>query len=152
MKPDHVLRALAESGGLLGLEAAPNSTHAMDHPEHTIDSVMAHFEYCVELMGIDAVTFGPDTLFADHARPHDVFAPLFGSTTPQVGPDPEPDGASRVGVAAVPARHSSHCAEMENPGENFRNIIGWLVRHGYPDEQIRQVVGGNTLRVLAKVW
>lgn len=152
MKPDHVLRALAESGGLLGLEAAPNSTHSPSHPEHTIDAVMEHFEYCVELMGIEAVTFGPDTLFADHAKLHEVFGPLFGSTTPQVGPDPEPDPASRVGVQPVPARHSTHCAGLENPGENFRNIIGWLVKHGYSDDDIRLVVGGNTLRVLEKTW
>jgi citrate synthase len=36
--------------------------------------------------------------------------------------------------------------------ENFRNIVGWLVAHGYPDADITAVIGGNILRVLREVW
>jgi membrane dipeptidase len=31
-------------------------------------------------------------------------------------------------------------------------VIRWLVAHGYPDEQIAKVVGGNALRALREVW
>jgi membrane dipeptidase len=41
---------------------------------------------------------------------------------------------------------------MENPTENFRNIVGWLVAHGYSDADITAVIGGNILRVLREVW
>ena len=41
---------------------------------------------------------------------------------------------------------------VENPAEAFFNIIGWLVKHGYSDDEIRLVVGQNTLRVLKEVW
>jgi membrane dipeptidase len=41
---------------------------------------------------------------------------------------------------------------LENPGECFRNITGWLVREGYPDDEIAAVIGGNVLRVLEKIW
>ena len=32
------------------------------------------------------------------------------------------------------------------------NIVRWLVRHGYSDEDIVKVIGGNALRVLREVW
>lgn len=41
---------------------------------------------------------------------------------------------------------------MENPGECFSNIVGWLVAHDYSDDEIRAVIGGNVLRVLEEVW
>lgn len=150
MKPDELLVALAERGGLLGIEAAPNSTLTSHHDSHTLDAVMAHFEYCVELMGIDHVTFGPDTLYADHARLHEAFASVFGSTGDQRQAEPDPQ--TRVGVSDPTKPKSAWCAGMENPTENFRNAIGWLVAHGYSDDDIRKVVGGNTLSVLSRTW
>jgi membrane dipeptidase len=41
---------------------------------------------------------------------------------------------------------------LENPAECFFNIVGWLVAHDYSDDEIRKVVGGNTVRVLEQVW
>jgi hypothetical protein len=35
---------------------------------------------------------------------------------------------------------------MENPTGNFANICGRLVRHGFDDEAIRAVIGGNIYR------
>jgi membrane dipeptidase len=45
-----------------------------------------------------------------------------------------------------------YVAGLENPSECFQNIIRWLVRHGYSDDEIRAVVGGNTIRVLEAIW
>jgi len=53
------------TGGVIGIEAAPHTTITRDHLEHSIESIMEHFEYCVALVGIDHVTFGPDTLYGD---------------------------------------------------------------------------------------
>lgn len=41
---------------------------------------------------------------------------------------------------------------MENPTENFPNICGWLVRHGFDDDAIRAAIGGNVCRALQAVW
>lgn len=41
---------------------------------------------------------------------------------------------------------------MENPAENFRNIAGWLVKHGYSDGDIQKVIGGNIMRLLSAAW
>jgi len=41
---------------------------------------------------------------------------------------------------------------LENPTEGSKNILRWLVQHGYADGDIRKVVGGNALRLLSQVW
>lgn len=137
MKPDEVLRACAERGGVLGLEAAPHTTLSHDHPQHSLESVMDHFTYCVDLMGIEHVSFGPDTLFGDHVNLHKAFAEQLSL------------GAAHAGVSyeEVP-----YVDGLENPAECFSNIVGWLVAHDYSDDEIRAVVGGNTMRVLEEVW
>ena len=76
MKPDDVLRAVADTGGVVGMSAAPHTTLSAAHPRHTIESVMDHFRYCVDLLGIEHVAFGPDTLYGDHVGLHTVFADL----------------------------------------------------------------------------
>lgn len=137
MKPDEVIRACAETGGVIGLEAAPHTTLSDAHPEHSIESVMDHFTYCVDLVGIDHVAFGPDTLYGDHVTLHDVFAANLGVHTAHSGPS----------YPKMP-----YVAGLENPTECFHNIVGWLVKHGYGDEDIIAVTGGNVLRVLEDIW
>ncbi len=136
MKPDDVLRAVARTGGVIGMSAAPHTTLSGAHPRHTIDSVMDHFQYCVDLVGLEHVAFGPDTLYGDHVQLHQVFAHLL-SLAAMRGPDFDP---------------VSYVDGLENPTENFANICGWLVRHGYGDDAIRAVLGGNVYRVLQSIW
>jgi len=137
MKTDATITACAERGGVIGIEAAPHTTLSPEHPRHSLDSVMDHFRYCVDLVGIDHVTFGPDTLFGDHVGLHDAFAANLSL------------GQAHAGVQydKVP-----YVDGLENPAEAMGNIIGWLVQHDYSDDEIRKVVGGNTLRVLQEVW
>jgi membrane dipeptidase len=122
MKPDEVIGACAERGGIIGIEAAPHTTLSSRHPRHGLDAVMDHFTYCVELVGVEHVTFGPDTLSIAQAR----------------------GGLQITKVEYVDG--------LENPGECFGNTIGWLVAHDGSDDEIRAAVGGNTLRVLEQVW
>ena len=137
MKPDDVLRAVADTGGVIGMSAAPHTTLSAAHPRHTINSVMDHFQYCLDLVGLDHVTFGPDTLYGDHVGLHTVFAHLLA-----------PSGADD----APPHEKVAYVDGLENPTENFLNICGWLVQHGFSDEDIRAVVGGNVLRALRAIW
>ena len=41
---------------------------------------------------------------------------------------------------------------MENPTEASKNMVRWLVKQNYSDEEIKKVLGGNVLRVLKGVW
>ncbi|MFG1717211.1 dipeptidase [Micromonospora chalcea] len=136
MKPDEVIRACAERGGVIGIEAAPHTTLSQAHQHHSIESVMDHFTYCVDLVGIDHVTFGPDTMFGDHVGVHDTYA---GNYAHDAGNRPQHPRVEYV-------------SGLENPGEAFGNIVGWLVAHDYSDDEIAKVIGGNTIRVLEQVW
>jgi membrane dipeptidase len=136
MKPDAVLRAVAGTGGVIGMSAAPHTTLSGAHPRHSIESVMDHFRYCADLVGIDHVAFGPDTLYGDHVALHRIFARLLAIGATQ-GPSFEP-------VAYVDG--------LENPTENFPNICGWLVQHGFNDAEIQAVLGGNVYRTLESIW
>jgi len=62
--------ACAAKGGVIGIEAAPHTTLSANHLLRSIESFMEHFEYCVNLVGIDHVAIGPDTLFGDHVGLH----------------------------------------------------------------------------------
>jgi membrane dipeptidase len=139
MKPDDVLKALAERGGVLGLEAAPHTTVSYNHRTHTIESVMDHFTYAVGLMGIEHVAFGPDGFYGDHVAFHHAVRSSLGVAQTMNAGDAE--------YPQVP-----HVDGLENPTENFRNIAGWLVKHGYSDSEIQAVLGGNILRLLSEVW
>ena len=137
LKPDDVLKACAEKGGVIGIEAAPHTTITEKQPRHTIDSVMEHYEYCVDLVGIDHVTFGPDVLFGDHVGLHKTLA-----------------GALSIKASHGKAQHPQveWVDGIESPAEAFPNIVRWLVKHGYSDEDIAKAIGGNVLRVLDEVW
>jgi len=137
MKPDDVLRAVARTGGVIGMSAAPHTTLSAAHPQHSIESVMDHFRYCADLVGLDHVGFGPDTLYGDHVALHRIFARLLRMGSAVSGPAFEP----------VP-----YVDGLENPTENFANITGWLVSHGFTDDEIRAVLGGNIYRALGAIW
>jgi membrane dipeptidase len=137
MKPDTVLKAMAAKGGVIGIEAAPHTTLTKKHPKHSIDSFMEHFEYCADLVGIDHVAFGPDTLFGDHVGLHHYFAKQL----------------------SIKSAHGAQAFEevefvdgIENPAEAFPNIVRWLVKHDYSDGDIAKAIGGNVMRVLQEAW
>ena len=137
LKPDEILIACAERGGVIGIEAAPHTTISKTNPRHSIESFMEHFEYCVDLVGIDHVTFGPDALFGDHVGLHHALRDAL-SLSASKGTTPYPE------VEWVDG--------LENPAEAFPNIVRWLVKRDYSDEEIAKVIGGNTMRVLDQVW
>jgi membrane dipeptidase len=136
LKGDDVLRAVADTGGVIGISAAPHTTISASHRTHTIASVMDHFHYCADLVGLDHVGFGPDTLYGDHVGLHRTFAGLLGH--------PASAGPEHPVVEYVDG--------LENPSECFHNIAAWLVRDGLSDEEIAKVLGGNTLRALGAIW
>jgi membrane dipeptidase len=142
MAPDDVLKACADKGGIIGIEAAPHTTLTAAHPRHNLESYMEHFEYVKDLVGIDHVSFGPDTLYGDHVGLHRVYKVSLSiqesRTTTEGGPPPHDEVEYVEGV--------------ENPTEASFNIVRWLVAHDYADDQIAKVVGGNSLRLLGEVW
>lgn len=136
MKPDEVITTLADKGGVFGIEAAPHTTITHNNPRHSIESVMEHFQYVEKLAGIDHVAFGLDTIFGDHVALHKAFSTLLSISKPEEEPE-------HPSVDFVDG--------LENMSE-FTNVIRWLVKHGYSDQEIKKVIGENILRVTRRVW
>lgn len=135
LKPDEVFKACAKKGGVIGIEAAPHTTITENHPYHNLDSYMEHFEYIKDLVGIEHVAFGPDTLFGDHVGLHDLFS-------------------SNMSIEEQTGQHEriEYVAGLENPAEGMTNILKWLIKNDYAKEDIKKVMGENITRVLEKVW
>ncbi len=141
MAPDDVLKACADKGGVIGMEAAPHTTLTPNQRRHNLDAVMEHFEYIKDLVGIDHVTFGPDTLYGDHVGLHKAYTASLSLK--------ESKGEGKPGMEYEPVEFVDG---LENPTEGSYNIVRWLVKHNYTDEEIGKVMGSNTLRLLKEVW
>jgi membrane dipeptidase len=137
MKPDEVITALARKGGVIGIEAAPHTTLTKKNNRHSIESVMEHVAYCVDLVGVDHVALGPDTLFGDHVGLHHAFAEALSI------------GKVHEGVSFDEVEY---VAGFENPGEAMRNAVRWMVKAGWKDDDIAKIAGGNVIRVLKETW
>ncbi|MFC1660448.1 dipeptidase [Gemmatimonadota bacterium] len=143
LAPDEVLTACAEKGGVIGIEAAPHTTITRAQPRHSLKSFMEHFEFIKDLVGIDHVGFGPDTLYGDHVGLHRVYS---------AGLSLDESRKSAVSGQSDDYPRVEFVAGVENPTEASHNILRWLVKKGYSDEDIGKVVGGNALRVMREVW
>jgi membrane dipeptidase len=129
MKPDAVLDAVAGTGGVVAVSAAPNSTLSVAHPRHSLDSAMDHVTYLAERLGAEHVALGPDAFFGDHVG-------LYEAT------------GHRTAWTAPPHEEVRYVAGLENPGEAARNATAWLLDHGWPEADIARVIGGNVMEVL----
>jgi membrane dipeptidase len=138
LKPDNVLKACADKGGIIGIEAAPHTTLTVNNLEHNLDSFMEHFEYVKDLVGIDHVAFGPDTLYGDHVGLHHAFASNLSIKSSQEG--------------SAEFNEVEYVKGLENPTEAAINIVRWLVKKNYSDSDIEKVLGGNIIRALKDIW
>jgi membrane dipeptidase len=156
MFPDEVIQALAERGGVMGIEAAPNLTVTEKHPLHSIESYMEHIEYCIDLVGIDYVGCGPDTSYADHVGMY--LHNLEDSKKMGLGHYSRPDRKASpnqylgIDMNIEALKRLKYVRGMENPTECLQNVARWMVKHGYSDKEIAKIIGGNALRLLREVW
>ncbi|QAY65897.1 dipeptidase [Paenibacillus protaetiae] len=134
-KSDEELRAIAATGGVIGVFAMPWFVHG-DPQATTIDHVLDHIDYIVSLVGTDHVAIGTDwpmsdvswslVYFKEHIAPKLGFAKGDGPSTELI------HGFEQYGL--------------------FVNFTRGLVARGYSDEQVSNIIGGNWLRVFEQVW
>ena len=140
-----MLEACAAKGGVIGIEAAPHTTLTYDRRVHDLEAFMEHFEYVKDLVGIDYVGFGPDSLYGDHVGLHHAYAASLSLDESR----PEATNASGRDQSYDEVEYVKG---LENPTEGSHNILRWLVKDGYGDEDMAKVLGGNALRVMGEVW
>ncbi|MFB0543987.1 MAG: dipeptidase [Candidatus Bathyarchaeia archaeon] len=153
MLPDEVLQACAEKGGVVGGEVAGFAPRTEKHPEASIECLLEHVEYLIDLLGVDHVGAGPDTLYGDHAGLYRG-GPI-GTVRPRVGRGHytrlRPPELPAVFDSAEMVRDLDYVKGLESPSD-FANIARGLVRDGYSDKEIAKVMGLNGLRVIKACW
>jgi membrane dipeptidase len=143
---DEVLHAFAENDGLLGVGGAGRGLRTKKNPVGSIESYMECVEYCIDLMSINNVACGPDTLYGDHQGLYKHwFARRLGKQV-RPGRNGEEEYPIPQGV-----KDPGYVRGLENPND-FVNIARWMIKHGYTDEETAKIMGKNAMRLLRDVW
>jgi membrane dipeptidase len=124
---DEMIRAVAASGGVIGVCAAPFFL-ARQGPA-TVDMLVDHIDYIANLVGIEHVGLGFD--FADEDEDDFVY---FGYDERYI---PRPPWIWPSGIAGH---------------EDAPNIAAVLRKRGYGESDVRSVLGENFLRVFERIW
>lgn len=114
---DARLRTIAATGGVVGINVLATF---IDESAHTVARVVDHIEHAASIIGVDHVGLGPDFY-------KDVAVELHGPAVQSM------DGGGTV-ISYVPG--------LEGP-DGLPLITDELLRRGWPDDDIRQVIGGS---------
>jgi len=138
--PDDLIRAIAETGGVIGSVGFPPLLEWKGQP--SMDRFLDDIAYKVDLVGIDHVGLGIDYYLGQHpvedletatARYNSLVAA--GLWRPGEYPPPPyiyPEG-------------------IETPQTLF-NLGPALAARGFSEEEMRKILGGNWVRVLGEIW
>ncbi|MDF1742588.1 MAG: membrane dipeptidase [Gimesia sp.] len=132
-KPDNVIKAIADTGGLIGICCIPRYLGG----KGDISALLDHVDYVVKKFGIDHIAIGTDVAYSSRN------GALERKKVPRA---PRSRTAWRSLWPADPF--------VETP--NMRISVSWtnwplftvgLVQRGYSDSDIQKIIGGNILRV-----
>jgi membrane dipeptidase len=135
-KSDDELRAIADTGGVIGVYVVPFflATPAEERP--TVELFLDHVDHISDLVGWQHVAIGTDWPMA---LPHHVQQEVFGGKQSSFG------------------FRDEHAIDATLALDGFRdyrdmvNLTRGLVSRGYSDEQVKGILGENFLRVFETV-
>jgi membrane dipeptidase len=135
---DEMILALAENGGIIGTHFG--SGIIKETLGATVDDILDHIDYFVDLAGIDHVGIGPDFIpggmLSEDPKQKEQMLRYFKKIRPafftRETPNPPTLGFERM-------------------WEGLPNFTKGLVARGYSNQEIRKILGENALRVLEKV-
>ncbi|CAH1670585.1 MAG: membrane dipeptidase [Chelatococcus sp.] len=134
-KPDDLIKAIAKGGGLIGIAGKSGFLRADGlSAGSNLDDYIAHMKHICDLVGPDYVAIGTDV--SDDRRYTPEFLSDFHRNFPEVAIIGDSLDASLM-----------HPAGLKNPGE-LANVTEALLRHGFSDEDVVKIIGGNVERVL----
>lgn len=118
---DDQIKAIARQGGLVGVLALPERTAEKDA---TLEDLLKHLDYMVQLVGIEHLALGMDFI--------------------------KYDGPRTLKDQHHPLHQRTHIKDFEEI-EDLPKLIEALGRHGYQEKEIALILGGNYLRVLKTI-
>jgi len=138
-KPDEVIRAICDTGGLVGICSVSSFLGGAGH----IGTFLDHIDYVAKKFGVEHVAIGTDTAYESR------------NATAERARIPKRADDRR----SVP-RWEALWPEGSLAGRDDRSLAwtNWplftvgLVQRGYTDDAIQKILGGNVLRVARAVW
>ena len=139
-KPDDILRALAQKGGVIGVFMMP-FLRASGQP--TADDFLRHLTHCINVCGEDHVGIGSDLsitpldLTPEYRKVHADFVK-----------------ARRAAGISAPGEDENvfnYVPEFNSP-RRMEMVADSMARAGHSATRIEKVLGGNWMRLLRDVW
>lgn len=127
---DEQMKAVAGRGGTVGITTFSPFIRADRQP--TLDDYLAHFDYAIDLVGEDHVTFATD--WFDGKTKVNWATPWY---YPEVTQGKQYEGIGLVGFAKR---------------SELVLVVDAMLRRGWSEARIAKVLGGNFIRVLKEVW
>ncbi len=137
--PDEEIRAVAETGGTVGVTLWPPMLRHETRP--TIEDFFAQIDYMVNLIGIDHVAFGSD--LSEQSKTEAQWQSSFGPK----GIYPEVTGVLGDWFIFT-QRFTVGFESMAHTGR----LIDGLAARGYSAAAVDKIMGGNLLRVYQDIW
>ncbi len=141
-KPDEVIRAVCDTGGYIGICCIPRFLGGRGD----ITAMMDHLDHVLKTFGAEHAAIGVDTSYTSRFDKEERAKVLR-----------RPDGSSALGGSGDRWEHLWPQDDFQTTPEAERSVAwsNWplftlgMVMRGHSDDTIRQVLGGNVLRVLA---
>jgi membrane dipeptidase len=127
---DEQMKAVAKTGGTIGITTF--SPFIKTERQPTLDDYLGHFDYAINLIGEDHVTFATD--WFDGKTKANWATPWY---YPEVTQGKKYGGLGLVGFA--------NRAELVN-------VVDGMLERKYTPERIKKLLGGNFIRVVKEVW
>jgi membrane dipeptidase len=132
-KTDEQVKACASRGGVIGVQAFPPFINDGSRPP-TIEDVLDHVDHYADLVGTEHIGLGLD-LVTGHET--DDFQLL--------GYDPQMYEGAWVDGVQQTVEGLSHLGELPQLTEG-------MLKRGYDDADIKNILGANYVRVLRQIW
>jgi membrane dipeptidase len=132
-KPDELIKAIAEKGGVIGVNAWSQICEIKKGVRPGVSDLVSHIDYIVKVAGIDHVGLGLD------------LAPGWSRSAFETWAAKYPE---LVGSYTYETKY----AEGIEDHSGIFNIVAELMTHGYSEEEVKKILGGNWLRLFKKVW
>lgn len=132
-KPDDVIRAVAETGGLMGVCAVPQFLGG----KGDINAMLDHVDHVVKIAGIDHVAIATDYSYRSSAAGREF----------QKVPRRGRRRANWESLWPIPLGPTPP-SQRTMAWTNWPLFTVGLVKRGYRDDEIQKIVGGNAVRVV----
>ena len=132
-KPDEVIRAIVDSGGYIGICCIPSFLGGSGG----ITALLDHIDYVAKRFGPEHVAIGTDVAYTSRLAENET------RKIPKSGPS-----RTRFAYLWPSDAFAGHPRRGRTLAwTNWPLFTVGLVQRGYSDEHIRQIIGGNVLRV-----